>query len=507
MLAFSTFFEYINESNSGKSTAFRGKLNEMAFVHAFNRYHELKTQFKGNHEKAMQALMTEKHLDHKTINKDHPFADKIKKIAKNAGHYETDRTLWDSHHAALSTINHIHKSLGEINGAPVWAGPDQTGGTVEKATGYNSPADMVVPTKNGWAHISLKYSAKEKPSPTKLTQKSASQLVEHIQKAHLKNFGKRDDDLDFHLKNLNKSYEAGSLNDEHIAKKLKAAGFTQDKKTGEFSKGPLSKLGRYASNLHSGKEADRHDDFREALRNHFLKNGISEKDHAKHMKNLADVYDNVIKSDKVTAGAKFMDAFHKATKRIYTEGKTDQHELIKNLLNLNPPGNGKIMVVKTQRSSKDHVETPSEALPKTAVGDHSNVLDSHIESDKENQAYDSVKADRTSTSTISAKKGHNIGRFSIDTGKSSPTIIGQAGNGIDTFKSIDDEHPSRTSVSKAPPPLTNKKTTTPRTKNVRTDSGEFGQHRGDGPYLNLQADHGGKSFYTPQEKMLMKGHA
>jgi len=361
---------------------------------------------------------------------------------------------------------------------------------------------MVVPTKNGWAHISLKYSAKEKPTPTKLTQKTASQLAEHVQNAHVKNFGKRDENLDTQLANLNKSYEAGSLNDEHIAKKLNAAGFTQNEKTGEFSKGPLSKLGRYASNLRSGKEEDRHDDFKEALRNHFLKNGIAEKDHAKHMKNLADVYDNVIKSNKLSAGANFMDAFHNATKRIYTQGKTGQHELIKNLLNLNPPGSGRMMVVKTQRSGKNYLQNPEEALPKTAVGDHSNVLDDHIKNDKESQAYDSVKADRTSTSTISAKRGHDIGRFSIDTGKSVPTIVGMAGNGIDAFNSIDHEHPSKTSGSNAAPPITN---TAPKPKVVRTDPGGFGQHRGDGPRPNPEAEHGGRSFYTPQEKTLMRG--
>lgn len=36
--------------------------------------------------------------------------------------------------------------------------------------------------------------------------------------------------------------------------------------------------------------------------------------------------------------------------------------------------------------------------------------------------------------------------------------------------------------------------------------GEFGVNRGDGPRtLNSDADHGGRSFYTPQEKSLMKG--
>lgn len=455
MLGFSQYFDLIVEAkgSSGKSTSFRGKLNEMAFVHAFDRYNELKKQFKGDHEKALNVLVNEGHIRHDNMSNDHPFKEKISAIAGKAGHEETDRTLWDSHHAALSTINHIHNSLGEINGAPVWAGPDQTGATVEKATGYNSPADMVVPTKKGWAHISLKYSAKEKPTPTKLTQKTAQQLVDHVQKAHIKNFGKRDETLDFHLDNLNKSYEAGNLNDAHIAKKLNAAGFIQDKNTGEFSKTALSKLGRYASNLHSGKDADRHDEFREALRNHFLKNGISEKDHNKHIKNLAGVYDNVIKSNKLSAGTAFMNAFHNATKRIYTEGKTGQHELIKNLLNLNPPGNGKMMVVKTQRSSKNYLQNPEEALPKTAVGDHSNVLDTHIKDDKESQAYDSVKAEKTSTSTISARKGHDIGRFSIDTGKSVPTIVGMAGNGIDSFQSIDHQHPSRQQNTSLPAPV------------------------------------------------------
>ena len=477
MLAFSQYLELITEEkeDSGSMTSFRGKLNELAFVHAFNRYHELLNKHK-DHEKAIQELSREQHLNPKNIEKDHPFKDTIQNIAKEIGHEEADRTLWDSHHSALATINHIHNISGGITGKPVWAGPDASGKTAEAASGYSSPADMLVNTKKGWHHISLKYSAEEKDKPTKLTQTNAKKLIDHVQKAHVENFGERDKNLDSEYENLMKGYGSSGLKDEKVARTLNAAGFAQDKNTGEFSKTALSKLGRYASNLQSGKDAKRHDKFRNELRNHFLKNGISEEEHDKHIKNLADVYDNVIKSGKTNAGARFMDAFHNATKRIYNEGKSGQHNLFKSIFNINPPGQGKVLVVKTKRSSAKGTE-----LPKVSVADHARTLDDRLGKDSENQAYDSVKAGGTSTSTISTRDGEVLGRLSLDTGKSSPQIIGMSGGAIDRFDSIDHQHPSRTSTPVVPRPSAPqpKKPVIPTT--TATNTGEFGQHRGSLP--------------------------
>jgi hypothetical protein len=39
-----------------------------------------------------------------------------------------------------------------------------------------------------------------------------------------------------------------------------------------------------------------------------------------------------------------------------------------------------------------------------------------------------------------------------------------------------------------------------------TPSGGFGQYRGDGPGVNPDAEHGGRKWFTPQEKSIMKGN-
>lgn len=441
MITFKQYFEYINEEkdDSGSLTSYRGKLNELAFVHAFDRYHKL-LQHYGDHETAINALMNEHHLSADKLDKDHEFKPILNDIENNIGHKETSRTLADSHHAALATINYIHKTSGGITSEPTWAGPDTSGKTAERVAGYNSPADMLVNTKNGWHHISLKYSAGEKDKPTKLTQLNGKKLVEHVQKAYLKNFGKRDENLDAQLEALHKGYSSSGLNDENVAKKLIAAGIKPNA-NGEFAKNKIKDLGRYASNLVNGTDnkPGRHDKFRKELADHFAKNGIPEEEHEKHIKNLADVYDNVVKSGKKGSGSGFMDAFHNAIKRVYTEGTSGQHEMFKNLFNINPPGKGKVLVVKTKRSNGEEG-----VLPKISLGDHSRSLDKYLEKEPETEMYDSVKTSGTSTSTIK-KRGekHNLGRLSLDTGKSSPQIIGMAGKGIDHFESIDEFHPSK----------------------------------------------------------------
>jgi hypothetical protein len=489
----SNFLDYLNyiEENTepldrGAKSSFRGKLNELAFVNAFNRYHELLKKYKGDHDKAIKNLASEGPLDHRKLDKNGQFSENILGIKDKLGDEETNRTLWDSHHSALAAINHIHENSGGITGAPVWSGIDNTGKTVEKLTGYNTPADMVVPTKNGWNHLSLKYSEKEKPSPTKLSQRTAEQMAEHIQRAHIKNFGKRDENLDSRLKELQTSFGSSSLNDDDVKNKLLKAGFVKNNK-GEFSKSKISKLARYSSELQKIKDlpekADRANKLRSALQDHFSRNGISEKNHDKHIKNLANIYDNVLKSNKRKSSIAFMDSLHNSVKKIYNEGKKGQHELVKNLLNINPPGNGRFMVIKTQRSGKDYKKDQNSALPQTSVADHSKNIDDSLKGIKEHEAYDSVKTDKTASATIARKKGQNVASLALETSKSVPTIVASAGKDIDKFDDISNQHPLKKETSVAPARVASK----PR--GLINDS----QH---GPY----------DFYNQNEKNDIRGN-
>ena len=144
-----SFAQFLLEASVGQLTAHRGRLNEMAFVHAFERYNALKDKHNGDHEAAMQELSREPHLISSNMDKKHPYKSIIDKVSKDIGEKETDRTLWDSHHAAMSIINHIHQNYGGISGPAQWTGGDNSGETVRKLTGVNTQGDILIPTKSG----------------------------------------------------------------------------------------------------------------------------------------------------------------------------------------------------------------------------------------------------------------------------------------------------------------------------------------------------------------------
>lgn len=456
-----SFLEFIVESKGsvGQLTSHRGKLNEMGFVHAFERYNHFMDKHNGNHNKAMEELSKEPHLKGSS---DHPYTENIKKISKDIGEKETDRTLWDSHHAAMSVINHINKTRG-IKGPAIWTGSDVSGETVRKITGVNTQGDILIPTKTGgdfiikrsdnkssdqdWVSGSMKYHGDLSKSPTKLYQGTTDKSVEAIQKHHVENFGKRDEELDKAHESLKSSFQGVDEKLKNKSSELLAAGFTPNKK-GYFSKSNVSDMARYANELTDLKNknvfSERRAILQKRFEDRFDKAKINSKDRDKHIQNLTNIHNDVIKGDKVKSSQNFALAFHNALKKSYTEGNTGQHNLVKELTNIRDPKEATVLIMKTQRNHKidDYRGREQEALPKIYIGNHGEELSKIASRGKEKELFDATgpKANSAST-TIGAKNHKKIASFSIDTGKSSPSIVAQAGEEIDKFNDVSHLHP------------------------------------------------------------------
>jgi hypothetical protein len=469
-----SFAQYLTEASAGQLTAHRGRLNEMAFVHAFERYNALMQKHNGDHEAAMKELSNEPHLVSKDMEKNHPYRGMIDRISKDIGHKEADRTLWDSHHAAMSVINHIHNEHGGISGPAQWTGGDNSGETVRKLTGVNTQGDILIPTrsggnvvlqrpdkkssKNDWISGSMKYHGTSKKTPTKLYQGTTDEAVEAVQNHHVRNFGKRDEELDAANAALKSSFGDTGERLKSRSKELTAAGF-QPKQDGSFAVGPTSDMTRYANELLSLRQKDekkktekdriRESELHGRLEEHFNKASVPYTERDGHLQNMASVYNDAVKGDKTKASKGFASAFNNALQKSYTEGKTGQAKLLRDLINVRENRNANVLIMKTQRNDKvdDYRGREQEALPEVYIGNHAKALSgiqdrARKEGRKENELFDTIgpKADSAST-TINARNGDKIASFNIDTAKSSPSLIAQAGPAIDKFESISHLHP------------------------------------------------------------------
>lgn len=491
------FFSFLTESSKGAEITSRGKLNELAFVHAFERYNALKEKHNGDHEKAIQELANEPHLNHETY--DGPYSDSIASAKRSLDDYETDRTLWDSHHAAVAVLNYIHKERGGIAGPAIWTGGDVSGETVKKITGVNTQGDILIPTKSGedviiktndrskkdWLSGSLKYSISDKASPTKLYQGTARAAAEMVQNHHVRNFGKRDEALDKATDELENAFGDISSRLTPHDSTLNAAGFNRNKK-GEYPITELTKISRYANELaelqnkkyKTVKDVKRQEQIQSHLDSHFDRNNIPENERPSHTENLRNIYKSVISGDKKTAGANYSEALNQALKKSWNEASKGQHGLLRDLLNIRERRKAVILVMKTQRSKGDHISDPKGALPKISIANHANDLEALARTGlnrglSERDLYDNVKNKAESASTtISKRTGGSIANFAIDTSKGSPSLVAAAGTEIDNFKDISKLHPH---------------------KNASLPQQRHPDEAGSG-------EHGGKSFYGPEEK-------
>lgn len=125
------------------------------------------------------------------------------------------RTMWDSHHAALDTLDHIHKHIGEIkiekHHGPMWTGPDVSGEAAKKLTGVNTTADVIMHVRNrttgkkesvaidsgnsGFVGASLKYSGDHLKRKQKVRQNGMQTQIDILQQHHRAVHGHDDHEL------------------------------------------------------------------------------------------------------------------------------------------------------------------------------------------------------------------------------------------------------------------------------------------------------------------------
>lgn len=488
------FLKFLAEGlllESGKETAHRGKMNEVAIAHAVDRYLELAEKHGGDHDKALRELANEDHVGTFPNSK---YSEAIEKAKKEIGEGETDRTLWDSHHAAVSLIDHIHKNEGGIAGPAIWSGPDVKGNTAKEIGGINTQADILIPTKKGDGilinHTSLKYSKDSKDGPTKLFQGTARRAVERIQKHYKKNFGVYHEGLNNALRDLESAFgDLGTRLANNHSEALSAAGFKK-KKDGTYPTTELTRLARYADEIKENKDIDKVNSNREALNAHFDKAGVPPEERDGHIENLAHISRTTIKGNKVEAAQNFARQITDALDRSFTEGEAGgQHELVRDLLNIRERRKAKVLVLKTLRNkNKNFRENPTDSLPTTKFAVHSNDLEAlyararragHLENGMYRQVTDRNKP--TASSTISTILG-KIASTSIDTSKTSSSLIIQSAGNWENFRDISQNHPMHQDYVPAPSER--------RVPAIQQRSNDE----------ETDHTHGGKSFYAPGEK-------
>ena len=205
MLKFSQFLLSEN-AHHGLEKDVRADLNEEQFAHTMNKYIEGRSKAKASGETdwnklheaglkhAKSALLTHEQL-----------SDKGKAAFNNLSHKESEanRTLWDTHHGALSTIHALHKQGIHPDGKAEVMGGDVTGkgaaaylrgegkGHIEDPSDEVSHTEFKVGTRHkngkqegtqrGTLGLSLKYSA-SKEGDTKISQPKSARIIEYTGK-------------------------------------------------------------------------------------------------------------------------------------------------------------------------------------------------------------------------------------------------------------------------------------------------------------------------------------
>ena len=137
---------------------------------------------------------------------------------RKLGAAKVRRTMWDSHHAALDTLDHVNKHIGAIQigkqHSPMWTGPDVTGEAAKKLTGVNTSADVIMHVRShntgkrekvaidsgntedkGFVGASLKYSGDHLKRKQKIRQNGMQAQVDILQDHHRKVHGTDDHEL------------------------------------------------------------------------------------------------------------------------------------------------------------------------------------------------------------------------------------------------------------------------------------------------------------------------
>lgn len=460
------FNEYLTEAK-GAETSFTGLANEHFTNHFLNNYHKhFANHFsKTNdpheaHAKAMEKINSLKY-DPKTY--------KDIQVVQNAhnflGHDEINRIHEDSKKTAGKIAEHLLDSYGDRVTGSVHVG---AGGPkmVKEITGKPSQADILVKTNNPefgdraapaileHKGVSLKYS-KAKSGAIKIHSPTVNRMAAIIEDHHKKMHGQ----------------ESG-LHD--VLHKIGQQGLIEQQKA---LKPHHKLLNSYFANLNDPKLT--YSPLLDKSGKHV--GGTLSQEAVSHIRDSKDpalraAYDSMAEKN-LEMKAKMAGAIHKSVASVLkadagNKGNKIKESLIRSMANVHSPKSGKqlpTMLVSTDRDKG------------VSVYDTNKFLENHM---KRNGYEETAHTKGSSTF-----KAGPIS-LALDT---RPTTIKNPVTSFPINTTVSGAQMKKSAEMKVSPAKPKK--VVPAVVNKETESG-----------LNVNADHGGRSFYTPQEKLLMKGH-
>lgn len=164
--------------SESKKTDSRGHVSELMAHNTINRYMEHRNNGL-SHVQALENVSNEFDYIHGQSSIHHMY----QRAQKVLDPKNFDKTSRDSHTAAISIIDHLHKNMDSITG------PSEHTGSLspkdkKKQYDYYTPADLIVPTKQGLIGLGLKYSSKEDPKPEKLGTLGHANIHDALQNFH-----------------------------------------------------------------------------------------------------------------------------------------------------------------------------------------------------------------------------------------------------------------------------------------------------------------------------------
>lgn len=223
-----SFKSFLLEGSSSESrkTDSRGHVSELVTHNTINRYMEHRNNGL-SHEMALENVSNE--YDHiHGQSSIHPKYQRAQEVLEPKDFGKTSR---DSHKAAISIIDHLHKNMDGVTGPSEHTGSLSLKGKKEKY-GYDTPADLIVPTNKGLIGLGLKYSSKEKPGPEKLGSLGHANIHNALQDFHQAIHGTIDHD-----------YHAASQQSENLNKLTSA----EQKHHQEYKPAFVEKFGKQPS--------------------------------------------------------------------------------------------------------------------------------------------------------------------------------------------------------------------------------------------------------------------
>lgn len=540
---FNHYAKHYDEANKS------GKTEEQAHAHATKAVRNLKYDHDYHRNRT--------DLEPKT-------AAQIKKSVEELGPENSEAVFHSSKNSFEAPVEYLRKRYPGVKlmGA-IHAGAGQSEGNADNVLklqheGKNKTSELhqehVGPLDMTKYGLSQKYSRSLKDEDTKIHSPGVNKLVQIINDHHSQMFGKESDISE----DLSKAVKAGKEGQRNSVLETNSKGvahhqvlsdllqkLTDDadhsKATGRPMKylPPGTKADEWAKKIKNAKYepsvhpvtgelngADFNDHFLSILRNYGRENEkfkgkkLSSRTKGIDHDGIDEAYTSIAGANSRMKGS-IADAINKPLSKMlgHTSASSEEqsridglkHSLHRSLLNIHEPSENTLptMLVKTLGDGTTHIADANEAFEKH-FGEKGAPNQDNLSYTKKTEGKGSFRVG-PATLTVDSRPGtmHNPltnpvnftlpGKFFKPAGNTySDGKFEKEITSAPTNKKVS----KKTKVSSAPVAAVSGSKPKPTEPTV---SGGFGQFRGDGPSINPDVEHGGRQFYAPHEKALMKG--